>query len=230
VASTSAVKGVGHLAKSYSLLGYADGDNPAKQESVKSYCEGYRVVLKEKGVREKRAKVFKEEKVTALIDYLENGIQRSEGITKCILMMDLAAIDYLWETWARGKECGELRADQVDLEAGIALPGWSKTVQTEPSARIDMTEGRRGRFLQSAAKLLTEMKKHGYAGGHGYLFRPLQRNRLGFEDTALSSNALRRWIQQHLRDAEIYDGETLHSFRRSAVQNAAVIEGFDIKR
>jgi hypothetical protein len=96
VASTSAVKGViQHLAKSYSMLGYADGDNPAKQESVKSYCEGYRMILKEKGVQEKRAKVFKEEKVTALVKYLENGIERTEGITKCVLLMDLVAVDYL---------------------------------------------------------------------------------------------------------------------------------------
>jgi integrase len=61
VASASAIKGVTqHIAKSYNMLGFADGDNPAKQESVKSYCEGYRVTLKSKGVREKRAKVFKE--------------------------------------------------------------------------------------------------------------------------------------------------------------------------
>jgi hypothetical protein len=227
VSSTSAGKGViQHLAKSYIfLLGYADGDNPAKQESVKSYCEGYRVILKEKGVREKRAKVFKEEKVTAFVEYLENGIERSNRITKCILLMDLATVDYLWETWARGKECGELRADQIDLETGIASPRWSKTMQSEPSARIDLTEGRRGRFIRSAANLLAEMERQGYAGGHDYLFRPLKRNWNGFEDSALSSNALRRRIQQHLKDASMYDGETLHSFRRSAVQNAAAFKG-----
>jgi integrase len=231
VPSASAVKGVvQHLAKSYAMLGFMDGENPAKQESVKSYCEGYRVSLRERGVREKRAKVFKAEKVTALITYLEDGIRRTEGIARCVLMMDLAAVDYLWESWARGKECGELRAEQVDHEQGVSLPGWSKTVHSEPSARIDLTEGGRGRFLQSAARLIGDFEKHGYAGGHGYLFRPLTRKRDGFEDSALSSNALRKRIQQHLKDAKLFDGETLHSFRRSAVQNAAAVEGYDVRR
>jgi hypothetical protein len=122
-----------------------------------------------------------------------------------------------------------MRADQIDMEAGIALPGWSKIVQAEPSARIDLTEGRRGRFLQSADNLLAEMERQGHSGGHDYVFRPLTRNRNGFEDSALSSNALRRRIQQHLRHADLYEGETLHSCRRSAIQNAASIEGYDVK-
>jgi integrase len=219
-----------HLFKSYNMLGFTDGDNPAKQESVKSYCEGYRMTLKAQGVREKLAKVFKEEKVIALSTYLENGVERSEGNTKCVLMTDLATVDYLWESWARGKECGELRGDQLDLDAGVALPGWSKTVQSEPSARIELTHGGRGRFIKSVANLLAEMERQGHSNGHGFLFRPLNRKRDGFEDSALSSNALRRRIQQHLRDAGIFDGETLHSFRRSAVQNAASIEGYNVKK
>jgi hypothetical protein len=40
------------------MLGRIDDENPAKQESVKSYCEGYRNWFKSRGVKEKRAKVF----------------------------------------------------------------------------------------------------------------------------------------------------------------------------
>jgi hypothetical protein len=99
VASASAVKGViHHLSKSYSMLGSQDIGNPAKQESVKTYTEGYRFWLKDKGVREKRAKVMSEKKVEHLVEYLEQGIAKSEGISRCILMMDLAAVDYLWES------------------------------------------------------------------------------------------------------------------------------------
>jgi hypothetical protein len=60
--------------------------------------------------------------VRALVGYLENRIQCTEGIAKYVLMMDLAAVDYLWEAWARDKECGKLRGDQLDWEAGVALP------------------------------------------------------------------------------------------------------------
>jgi hypothetical protein len=93
------------------MLGFQDAENPAKQESVKSYTKGYRFWSKDKGVREKRAKVRNEKKVEHLVEYLEQGIARSEGISQCTLLMDLAAVDYLWESWARGKECGELRVD-----------------------------------------------------------------------------------------------------------------------
>lgn len=47
VASASAVRGVvQQLGKSYSMKGRTDEANPAKQESVKSYCEGYQVWLR----------------------------------------------------------------------------------------------------------------------------------------------------------------------------------------
>jgi integrase len=231
VASASAVKGViQQIAKSYSMLGRQDNANPAKQESVRSYCEGYRNWLRGQGVREKRAKVFKEGKVNELIQYLEGQAERSEGIRKCLMQMDITAVDYLWESWARGKECGELRVSEVDFENGSAEPGWSKTVRKEASACINLTGSGRGRFLVSAAKLISVMEKAGHPIGMGNLFRPLNRRRDGFEDSALSANALRKRIQMHLKDAGLYEGETLHSFRRSAVQGAAEMEGFDVPK
>jgi hypothetical protein len=105
VASASSVKGViQHLAKTYSMRGRRDQDNPAKQESVRSYCEGYRNRLHAEGVREKRAKVFKEGKVEDLIAHLEERIRESIRLTRCIQRMDLTAVLYLWESWCRGKD------------------------------------------------------------------------------------------------------------------------------
>lgn len=231
IASASAVRGViQHLSKSYAMLGRADWENPAKQESVRNYSDGYRMWLKERSVREKRAKVFKEQKVEDLVRYMETKIERSRGIGRCVLRMDLAAIDYLWESWSRGKECGELRVDQVDFEEGVSLPGWSKTVQSEPSARIELSGEGRGRFLKSAAALIHDLEEQGHDVGQGYLFRPLNKQRDGFEQSALSANALRKRLQQHLKNAGLYEGETLHSFRRSAVQGAAEIEGYDVQK
>jgi hypothetical protein len=103
-------------------------------------------------------------------------------------------------------------------------------VRTEPSARIDLTEGNRGRFLRSAAALIGEMGRQGFESKKGFLFRPMNRKRDRFEECALSSSALRKRVQQHMKDARIFNGETLHSFRRSAVQNAASIEGYDVAR
>jgi integrase len=231
IASASAVKGViQQLGKSFSMLGRSDQENPAKQESVRNYCEGYRKWLKSKGVREKRAKVFKEGKVGDLINFMERQISQAVGLRKCILMMDLAAIDYLWESWARGKECGELRKDEIDFEEGVAKPGWSKTVHQEQSATINLVGPGRGRFLESSVALVREMERCGHPVGVGPLFRPLNRSRDGFADTPLSAGALRKRLQQHLKDAGLFDEETLHSFRRSAVQGAAEIEGYDVPK
>jgi integrase len=231
VVPASSVRGViQHLAKTYSMRGRRDEDNPAKQESVKSYCDGYRNRLHASGVREKRAKLFNKGKVDDLIAYLEKLVSESSGLSRCEQLMDLTAVQYLWESWRRGKECGELRADQVDFKTKEALPRWSKTVRQEPSARIDLHGAGRGRFMESAARMMKEMERQGHDVGQGYLFRPMNKARIGFMDSPLSAAALRKRAQRHLQDAGLYEGETLHSFRRSAVQNAAKIEGYDVKR
>jgi integrase len=233
MASASAIKGViQHLVKSYSIMGRNDTNNPAKEESVQSYREGYRNELHDKGVREKRAKTFKESKVNDLIHFLDEKISASSGIELCVALMDRTAVLYLWgKLGARGKECGELEFRQIDREDQTVLPGWSKTVQQEPSARIDLTgEGGSKTCLGSSAQLLGEMERQEIPLVRGFLFRPQTKNRRGFEDESLKSAAMRKRIQKHLKDADLFEGETLHSFRRSAVQNAAEIEGYDVAK
>jgi hypothetical protein len=41
---------------------------------------------------------------------------------------------------------------------------------------------------------------------------------------------MRKRVQAHLKAAGLFNGETLHSFRRSAVQGAAEIEGYDVPK
>lgn len=232
VASASAIKGViSHLAKNYTMMGRKDMENPAKEESVLSYREGYRNDLHDRGVREKRAKVMKEGKVIDLVEYLGHEIEKAEKIGKVVLLMDRAAVLYLWESWARGKECGELEARQIDREDAVGLPVWSKTVRTEPSGQIDLTrDEERVTFLSGSAELMVEMERQGVPLESVYLFRPLNKSRTGFKDEPLKSGALKKRVQQHLTKANLYEGETLHSFRRSAVQNAAEIEGYNVKK
>jgi integrase len=90
-------------------------------------------------------------------------------------MVDKCAILYLWESWSRGKECGELQCDQIDFKEKKTRPRWSKTERHEPSAIIDLASGYWGRFIEHAALMLKEMEAKGNGGGHGFLFRPLTR-------------------------------------------------------
>lgn len=160
VVATATVKQVlQHVSKSYDLIGQ-DRNNPAKSELVRAFKEGYRKMLHGLGVREKKAVVFKEGKVEDLIQSLRDEINAKRiGIERCRLVMDLAAVLYLWETWVRGKECGTLERRQVHEAEGVVLPGWSKIVQQEPSSRIVVkTSGERLTFLEATAWLLKEME------------------------------------------------------------------------
>jgi hypothetical protein len=214
IASASAIKGViGHLAQSYSMLVRPDSKNHAKEESVLSYRDGYRNDLHDRGVREKQAKVMKEGKVNNLVKYLSQEIEKAEKIGKIVLLIDRASVLYLWESWARGKECGELEARQIDREESVALPGWSKMVRTEPSGRIDLTRsGEEVTFLKGSAELLAERERQAIPLESEYLFWPLNKSRTGFKDEPLKSGMLKKRVQQHLTKAELYEGETLHSF------------------
>jgi integrase len=229
VASASAVKGVvQHVAKSYSMLGFADEQIRGKAESVKSYRDGYRNRLHEQGVREQRAKLMKPGKVADLVTYLEGQIQKESGVKQCCLMTDLAIVHYLRETWTRGMECGELESCQVDLKTGIISPGWTKTQQTERSTEIAIDP--KAGFMQAASRLFLSMERIGQPVEDGFLFRPLNRKRNGFMNEALKSDAMRRRVQKHLKAAGLFEGETLHSFRRLVVQHSADIEGYNVKR
>jgi integrase len=225
VASAAAIKGViGHLAKSYAMMGQRDADNPAKEECVTNYREGYRNCLHEQGVREKRAKIMKEGKVRDLVDHLTQLANTAKGLPTVVLLMDRAAVLYLWESWARGKECGELEERQVDRNDEIALPGWSKTIRSEPSGRVELAKGgHEMTFLEGSAELLAEMELQRIGSGRGFLFRPMNKSRTGLLDEPLKSPALKKRVQQHMEKADLFEGETLHSFRRSAVQDAAEI-------
>jgi integrase len=235
VASASAVRGVvKDISKSYRLLGYEGNSNPARSELVKSYRDGYGNMLHHEGMKVKRAKVFSEEKLDSLVAYLTEQLGKAEGMEQCVLAMDRAAVLYLWETLARGKECGEVRQEQIDWAEGTVYPGRTKTVRQEPSARFELAvpgEKLRLTFLDAASELVRVLSDNGIdIGEAGHLFRAQNRSRNGFEDKPITSSALRKRIQKRLQEADLYEGETLHSFCRSAVQHAAVELKFDVKK
>jgi integrase len=149
--------------------------------------------------------VFSEAKLNALVDYLTTKLSASEGMEKCVVAMDRAAVLYLWETLARGKECGAIRQDQVDVEEGTVYPGWTKTIRHKPSARIELAAPRaagRLSFLEAASELVKILADHGHdVGESGHLFRAQTRNRNGFSNEPITSSALRKRIQKRLQEA-----------------------------
>lgn len=167
-----------------------------------------------------------------LVEFLSREVERAKGIERCGAAMDRAIVLYLWETWARGKECGTVEVRQIDEEKGEVRPGWSKTVREEPSAVIGLKSGEGpNTFLWAAGLLMHEYGERGLEPSEdGFLFRPMNRQKNGFEEVALSAGAMNRRIQRRMQKAGIYDDETLHSFRRSAVQHAAELEKYNVRK
>jgi hypothetical protein len=57
------------------------------------------------------------------------------------------------------------------------------------------------------------------------LFRPLAPDQRGFKDAALCSASLAARVRLHLQAAGLFAGETVHSFRRGALQAAEAAGG-----
>jgi hypothetical protein len=67
-------------------------------------------------------------------------------------------------------------------------------------------------------------------GENGFLFRSLNRGRTAFVDAPMTSDTLRKMLQKRLKDADLFEGETVHTFRRSAVQHAPVTLNYNVKQ
>jgi hypothetical protein len=119
------------------------------------------------------------------VAYLTDKLAATDGMEQCVVAMDRAAVLYLWETLARGKECGEVWQDQIDTVEGTVYPGWTKTVHQEPSARIELAvpgEKARLTFLEATSELARVLANHGIdLGESGHLFQAQNRSRTGFE-------------------------------------------------
>jgi integrase len=202
---------------------------------VKAFRTGYEKALHEEGVKVQRAKVFTEEKLDALLAHLSRKLGKSApGLERCVLLTDQAVVLYLWESLTRGKECGELQLRQVEFGEQVAYPGWSKTVRKEPSVRIPLAapepEGRLT-FLEATVRLVKELDATTHPlGESGFLFRSLNRSCSAFVDAPMTSDTLRKRLQKRLKEAGLFDGETVHSFRRSAVQHAVVNLKYNVKQ
>jgi hypothetical protein len=122
----------------------------------------------------------------------------------------------------------------VEFEEQVAYPGWSKTVGKEPSARIPLAgPEREGRltFLEAALQLVSELDQtENGIGENSFLFRSLNRGRTGFVDAPMTSDTLRKRLQKRLKEAGLFEGETTYSFRRLAVQHAAVNLNYNVKK
>lgn len=71
--------------------------------------------------------MFTEAKLDGLLSYLARRIEESPpGMEKCVLLTDQAVVLYLWESLARGKECGISFFDRSNLASRSRILGGAR--------------------------------------------------------------------------------------------------------
>ena len=174
---------------------------------------------------------------------------------RALSLRDACAFAYLWETGQRGKECCRLRlkdfcyADKLcsdawaDIRAG-ALPrdrtvlvecsAGTKTRRTKHPGTLELAYGWSENPGCSLCEVLPQYAQAVEACGQAlecWLFPPSNGSHDGFEvQRAVSSGALNRRLQQHLREIGRWQGESLHGIRRGSTQHAYAEGDQDIGR
>ncbi|KAG2436840.1 hypothetical protein HXX76_006360 [Chlamydomonas incerta] len=167
-----------------------------------------------------------------------------------VLLRDLLCVLLMWQTAVRGHDVGKLGlGDFVDPNnpalpyQGFPLsPPWTwgsylgpvlcfreRGTKTYKLARAppvylapDLWEPRLSvpRVLALYLALCSAPDAPPGSRVQDLLFRPLTPDQRGFKDAPLSSSSMGARLRLHLHAAGLYGGETVHSFRRGALQNA----------
>ena len=241
VCSASHVKSVlAHLSTSFELLGrcgdYSEATqqgNPCQSALVSAYRAGYRRELIGGGIVPGPAVPMTLEKVRALVRYCLGESERAAGnpFSQMMWLRDAVLYLYLWYSWQRGSEGASIRWEQLEF-LGSALhvsTGPLKNHQFSTFTGKDVYEElgpseaeycivaqlRRYKAVVEAAgvSMLPD-------AGHGFVFRAAAKGGKSFSSGAQSCGAIYQRLRVHLSALGIYEGESVHSFRRGGVQHS----------
>jgi integrase len=154
-------------------------------------------------------------------------------LDRCVLLTDQAVVLYLWESLAQGKECGQLQRRQVEFEEeaayGVKQDHSEGAQRPNPSGSshrgqpLDLCRGGRSSGPRDGGERFPHW-------GAGVPVSCHKQESSGFVNEPMSSDTLRKRLQKRLKDAGLFEGETVHSFRRFAVQHAAVNLNYSVKQ
>ena len=219
--------------------------NPAKHPSVASFLKGYDLYcFQEKGYSSSGAVPLTFSKYCQLRDYLFSSADSCADVSvKCTLLRDLCAFSYLWEAGHRGKECSSLLLSDFRYKTLRGTLAWDDIVSGSLDPILPLlVEGSQGTKTQATRHPgVVELCKLPTSGGGGDLIRFLPKYAAAMADSGsplrdwlfpsrflsdstrraphISSSALRQRLVVHLSRLQLWEGETLHSFRRGGSQH-----------
>jgi integrase len=225
--------------------------NPCACSWVEDYRKGYQRQQMLAGYQEVSAVPLTEAKYEALVRYLWREISRAAGaLAVMVLLRDLLVVLLLWQTAQRGHDVGKLGlGDFVDPSRpeqpylGFPLPAPWELLGGAPTLCVSQRGTKTYRLGRAPAIWIwPNAEAPGFCVPRvlGYymwlsrqpdaapgsriddlLFRPLTPDQRGFKSAALRTSTLSARLKLHLQAAGLYAGETVHSFRRGALQTAA---------
>ena len=216
--------------------------NPTKHASVTSFLRGYDVYcFKVHAYSSSGAVPLTLPKYVALRGHLHGqAASVTDPSLRVTLLRDLCAFSYLWETGQRGKECCSLLLSDFryqDLRCTEAWPDLVSGALLKPEPLlVEGSQGTKTRLTRHPGVI--QLSKAPNPDGSGHLVADIsayaaamtsagtplsywlfpRRDPHGASPQPITSSALRQRLILHLSQLQLWEGETLHSFRRGGTQ------------
>ena len=227
-----------HLSTRYAELGRRGawdwatlGGNPCASMELRTFKGGYANLMGEEGYHATAAKPLSEVKLRALLARLRSEASAAAGTPgrpwheAPLLLRDAAIALYLWDSKRRPAEAGGLGSSQVFVGLGGVRtePATSKMCYPSRGARRPRPVEVGGDAGAELAVLFAEyalaLARRGRQLGR-FMFSALSADRQSLQgDKGLSTGAMGTRIVAHLRRLGLYDGESLYSVKRGAMQH-----------
>lgn len=238
-----------HLSTLFRRLGRGDTydeatglGNPCRSNLITLYKQGYGKGMWRLGYQESSAVPLHVTKLKPLITHLDKEIQCTDKpLARLLASRDLALVLYNWTSGMRGKDGGQLCIpDFCDVDKQpIFKKGYDPLLPLPTEVWILPTHGtktnKQSRIKQDPVHLqlhddhtlctlrrlwtfMYQSSLSGHAITH-YVFRPLTPSHSKFKEVPMTSSCSIKMLQQRLKAANLYNGETCHSLRRGGVQH-----------
>jgi hypothetical protein len=216
--------------------------NPCDSMEMKTFKGGYANDMQDQGFAPTAAKPITEAKLQQLVQQLAAEAAAAQQQPSqawhvaALLWRDACIAQYLWDSKRRPAELSSLQTAQVQVvssavgSSGLqAGPQISKMCHASRGSRRPRPVDIQGPAGQQLAQLVLQyiqcLQQTGRALGR-YMFSPLQPNRQALQsDQGLSTAAMGQRVIGHLKRLGLYDGESLYSIKRGAMQHDYFIAG-----
>ena len=249
---------VSHLSTKFQQLGRrgtwdctTGTGNPCDSMELRTFKGGYANLMQEQGFLPTSAKPISEAKLQQLVGLLVEEAtayqqlspkqqQQQPWYIEALLRRDACIVQYLWDSKRRPAETGSLQTSQLDISFNAsgdgqvqALPGISKMCHANRSSRRPKVVQVQGAAGQQLAELLLQYQQCLQRTGHNlgrFMFSPLRADKQGLQvEQGLSTAAMEQRVVGHLKRLQMYEGESLYSIKRGAMQHEFFINGVSLQ-